>query len=233
MNDKQLSKRLERVAAYLNEYGKIADIGSDHAYLPCFLGLHNESIKAIAGEINDGPFQSAQMQVKHSGLVGRVEVRKGSGLDVLNRNDAVEAIAIAGMGGPLIATILADGKEKLAAVKRLVLQPNIAAHTIRNWLVSNGFVLVAEEILEEDGKIYEILIAEPSETKPVYSQPDLLLGPFLRNEQAAPFVKKWSREVRAWEQVLKQLEKGNESESTQAKRQEISEKLALVKEVLQ
>ncbi|WP_054710910.1 tRNA (adenine(22)-N(1))-methyltransferase TrmK [Bacillus sp. JCM 19041] len=233
MNDKQLSMRLERVAAYLDSYRKIADIGSDHAYLPCFLGLRNESVQAIAGEINEGPFQSAKMQVRRSGLSERVEVRKGSGLSVIDSEDEVRAIAIAGMGGPLIASILEDGKDRLTGVERLVLQPNIAAHAVREWLIRNKYYLVDEDILEEDGKIYEILVAEPWKEERHYTEMELLLGPFLSKKRTIPFKKKWQREVDAWNQVLKELEKGKQSNETVAKRNEIIEKIKIVKEVLQ
>lgn len=225
--------RLERVAAYLDSYSKIADIGSDHAYLPCFLSLRTESIQAIAGEINEGPFQAAKKQVSRSGLSERIEVRKGSGLSVIESKDKVEAIAIAGMGGPLIASILEDGKNRLTGVQRLVLQPNIAAHTIRKWLIHNKYYLVDEDILEEDGKIYEILVAEPSkEEKKDYTEIELLLGPFLSKRRPDPFIKKWQREVDAWKQVLKELEKGKQSNETVTKRNEIIEKIKMVEEVL-
>ncbi len=224
--------RLERVAAYLDSYSKIADIGSDHAYLPCFLSLRTESIQAIAGEINEGPFQAAKKQVSRSGLSERIEVRKGSGLSVIESKDKVEAIAIAGMGGPLIASILEDGKNRLAGVQRLVLQPNIAAHSIRKWLIHNKYYLVNEDILEEDGKIYEILVAEPSKEKRHYTEIELLLGPFLSKRRPVPFKKKWQREVDAWKQVLKELEKGKQSNETVAKRNEMIEKIKMVEEVL-
>ena len=80
----------------------------------------------------------------------------------------MDCITIAGMGGSFIASILEQGKEKLAQVTRLVLQPNISAISIREWLLENGWGLTAEEILEEDGKIYEILVAEQGDEKAAY-----------------------------------------------------------------
>ncbi len=232
MNANQLSTRLERVADYLKGFQTIADIGSDHAYLPCYLALNNKMVKAIAGEVNDGPYQSAQAQVVKSGLSEQVQVRKGNGLAVIGEQDQIEAVAVAGMGGPLIASILEDGKEKLNGIKRLVLQPNIAAHTIRIWLVKNGFTLVDEIMVKEDDKIYEILVAEPVSHPPIYTAADVLLGPILRDKQGSAFKEKWEREVHSWEQVLNQLQKGKPSKEKEIKHQELMQKISLVKGVL-
>ena len=159
MNEMNLSKRLKKVADFLPDEAVFADIGSDHAYLPCYAILHQKAVKAIAGEITDGPLQSAQQQVHRLELDEQISVRKGNGLEVIEKGE-VNAVTIAGMGGALIASILNEGKHKLAGHERLILQPNIHAHHIRLWLYQEGYELMDEVILEEDGKIYEIIIAE-------------------------------------------------------------------------
>ncbi|WP_263706029.1 tRNA (adenine(22)-N(1))-methyltransferase [Shouchella tritolerans] len=233
MNDRQLSLRLERVASYLSHFKRIADIGSDHAYLPCYLALRCPGLFAIAGELNEGPYQSACAQVRRSGLSDAVEVRKGNGLEVLNSDDDVEAIAIAGMGGPLIASILEDGKTKLRGVQTLVLQPNIAAHAVREWLSDHEFSISAEEIIEEDGKIYEIIVAVPEKDPSHLTEADLLFGPILRHEQAPAFQKKWRREQHSWLQVLEELKKGKQTKEMGEKQRKLERKLQLVKEALE
>lgn len=85
MNEEQLSKRLEKVASYITKNERIADIGSDHAYLPCFAVKNQTASFAIAGEVVDGPFQSAQKQVRSSGLTEQIDVRKGNGLAVIEK----------------------------------------------------------------------------------------------------------------------------------------------------
>lgn len=234
MNTDRLSNRLETVAKYIPAGAKFADIGSDHAYLPCYMLKKQKASFAIAGEVVDGPFLSAQKQVVNEGLSDVISVRKGNGLEVINDGE-VDCITIAGMGGSLIAAILDDGKDKLRSVKRLVLQPNVSAYSIRIWLMENDWSLVTEEIIEEDDKIYEVLVAERGEGKKPYSSlidAELLLGPYLSKEKNQAFQKKWSMEKANWERIIGRLETANETEETAAKRQELSWKIALVQEVL-
>lgn len=234
MNTDKLSVRLATVAKYVPEGAPTADIGSDHAYLPCYLAKNGGISFAIAGEVAQGPYQSAERNVSAEGLSEIISVRMGDGLEVINQGE-VECITIAGMGGALIASILENGKEKLGAVKRLVLQPNISAISIRKWLLENNWGLVNEEIIEEDGKIYEILIAEKGDPKRPYRsnlEAGLLLGPFLVQKQTPPFKKKWAMERKNWKRIYEQLEFTAETSETIEKKQELIEKIKLVEVVL-
>lgn len=234
MNTDKLSARLETVVKYIPEGSRIADIGSDHAYLPCYVVGKGLVPFAIAGEVVEGPYQSAKKQVESEGLTDQVLVRKGNGLEVISVGE-VDCITIAGMGGALIATILDQGKEKLKGIKRLILQPNISAISIRTWLLNNGWELMDEEILEEDGKIYEVLVAEqgiPLKPYPESIQTSLLVGPFLRSKMSITFVKKWSGEIKNWRRILENLEKAADSEENNQKKKELHEKILMVEEVL-
>ncbi|PLT34678.1 tRNA (adenine(22)-N(1))-methyltransferase TrmK [Bacillus sp. V5-8f] len=234
MNHEKLSMRLESVANYIPKNSILADIGSDHAYLPCYAILKGLASKAIAGEVAEGPFQSARQQVKQTELEQLVEVRKGDGLEVLSPNEAT-CITIAGMGGSLISNILESGKEKLDGVKRLILQPNVGASNIRYWLIENGWELIDEEILEEDEKIYEILIAEKGDPLRAYrSDRDsgIFLGPFLKENRNGTFLKKWSLEKAHWKKILKQLEEKGQSPEIAQKRRELEKKIKMVEEAI-
>jgi tRNA (adenine22-N1)-methyltransferase len=230
LNTEKLSERLETVARFVPNGSKLADIGSDHAYLPCYLVKKGIVPFAIAGEVVLGPYNSAKGHVEEEGLSGKILVRMGDGLDVLEPGD-VNCITIAGMGGALITSILERGKEKLGDVDRLILQPNISAVTIRKWLLENKWQLIEEEMIEEDGKIYEILVAEKGDpNKPYTDNPEaeLLLGPFLMKKKGDAFLRKWKMEERNWHNILAQLENASPSKDTNEKKQEI---LELIKRV--
>lgn len=212
MNSLQLSKRLEKVASYLCKGANFADIGSDHAYLPCFVCLQDEAATAIAGELNEGPYLSALNQVKAQGLAHRISVRKGDGLAVLTPNE-VHQVVIAGMGGTLISQILEQGKDKLLGVNRIIAQPNMDAKTLRNWFFENGFELVEEEIIEEDGHFYEILIADrgvPSRPYTNAHEKEFYFGPFLMKQKSETFKNKWLEELDKKQKVIQQMKKASQ-----------------------
>ncbi|MCZ0755576.1 tRNA (adenine(22)-N(1))-methyltransferase [Anoxybacillus sp. J5B_2022] len=233
MNELKLSKRLETVVSFIPKGSRLADIGSDHAYLPCYAYLHGYIVAAIAGEVADGPFRSAEQQVIKTGLSDVISVRKGDGLAVIEPGE-VDCITIAGMGGTLIANILEAGKCKLPGVQRLILQPNVGAHVVRTWLMDNGWELIAERILEEEGQIYEVLVAEKGEPHKPYRhlEVELLVGPFLRQERSDVFLKKWRKEIEHWKRIIAELEEKATTPEGMAKKAELERKIQLVEEVL-
>lgn len=236
MNEMKLSKRLETVANFILKDTVFADIGSDHAYLPCYSILQGIAKGAIAGEITDGPFISAKKQVIKCELTEVISVRQGDGLSVIEEGESVDCITIAGMGGGLIKKILEDGASKLTGVKRLILQPNIHANFIRQWMIDNGWELIAEEIIEEDNKIYEILVAEIGNPMQPYQtnslQAGLLLGPHLAKKKSTVFQKKWTQECNHWKTIVQQLEQAGHTYETNEKFKELSTQIKLVEEVL-
>jgi tRNA (adenine22-N1)-methyltransferase len=235
MNAEKLSNRLEAVANNIPQGARLADIGSDHAYLPCNVVKKGIVPAAIAGEVAEGPFQSALDQVKSEGLANQIDVRKGDGLEVIKPGE-VDCITIAGMGGTLISNILDREKVKLDGVTRLVLQPNVGSFAVRRWLIDNGWELLKEEILKEDGKIYEILVAERGEPLRAYQQMDLeegiLFGPFLMTEKSLIFTEKWNQEKKNWERIVSQLDEAVQNEETSSKRQELERKIRMAEEAL-
>ncbi|MEK4715297.1 tRNA (adenine(22)-N(1))-methyltransferase [Sporosarcina sp. FSL K6-5500] len=230
MNSERLSNRLKAVASFVDEGAVVADIGSDHAYLPCFL-IHTKKVKrAVAGEVAKGPFESAVKNVRREGFSDAITVRLADGLFAIEENDAVDTVTIAGMGGPLIATILESGKDRLSQVKRIIAQPNIYSRAIREWAVSNGWKIIKEHILKEDGKIYEIIVMEKGQA--VYEELELMAGPLLLTSKTDVFIEKWESELSEWNRVLDSLEKTIETEAIKTKKVQLVRHIALVRKVL-
>jgi tRNA (adenine22-N1)-methyltransferase len=230
MNAQKLSKRLEAVAAFVPTGAVVADIGSDHAYLPCYLVHHEIVNKAIAGEIVKGPYESAVKQVRSEGLNKHITVRLANGLKAIEKQDKVDTITIAGMGGPLIVSILENDPEVLNHVTRLILQPNIHAKAIRQWALKNNWAILDEVILEEDGKIYEILVLQKGIM--TLTEAEILLGKLLIAEKSEVFKGKWSKEIDNWKRVLASIQVADQTPEIVEKREELLRLIGLVEEVL-
>ncbi len=232
-----LSLRLQAIADQIPLGARVADIGSDHAYLPTFLAQTGTSSFIIAGEVNDGPFQSARKQIKAADLERFVHVRKGSGLSVVDPNE-VNTIVIAGMGGSLITQILMDGIDKLSGVTQLVLQPNVGEEMVRRFGLEHGWELVEEQIIEEDDRIYEILsFVKGDAYKPYREQQvpiELLLkvGPYLIRKKGYTFHKKWNIELAKRQQVLDQLKQSSNTTAVN-RREKLEAEYRQLKELVQ
>ena len=211
---------------------RLADIGSDHAYLPIYLVLKQQIPFAIAGEVVRGPYESAKKQVAKNGLENQIIVRLADGLAAIHAEDQIDAISIAGMGGALIRNILENGKQQgqLTGNETLILQPNVGEATLRNWLIRNDYEIRHEEILEENQKIYEIIVAIPSDRNLSYSKKELFFGPILLKERSLIFLQKWQKELTNKQRVLKELTKAQELPLE--KIAEVKEQLQWIEEVL-
>lgn len=230
MNAQKLSKRLETVASFVPTGAIVADIGSDHAYLPCYLVHQNIVNKAVAGEVVKGPYESALRQVKLEGLEDKVIVRLADGLQAIEDNDQVDTITIAGMGGPLIVSILEKNPEALTSVTRLILQPNIHAKVIREWALRNEWAILDEVILEEDEKIYEVLVLQRGKMK--LNEEQIILGPHLVAQKSNTFMKKWTREIDNWKRVLQSIEQAEQTPEIVQKKKELVHLISLVEEAI-
>jgi len=230
MNAQKLSKRLETVAKFVPQDAIVADIGSDHAYLPCYLVHNNIAKSAIAGEVVKGPYDSACHEVQKEQLTNKITVRLADGLAAIEPGDEVTAITIAGMGGPLIMSILEKHPLALEGVERLILQPNIHAKVIREWALQNSWKIIDEVILLEDEKIYEILVLERGEMN--LSELEKLLGPVLKQQHSDVFHSKWTREVEQWGHVREALQKAEQTPEILTKSDELANLIEAVGEVL-
>ena len=152
-----LGPRLTRIARYVPQDAKLGDIGTDHAHLPIFLCEQGRVGSAVAVDIHKGPFESAKAAVQSHGLETKIKVRQGNGLHPLFP-DEVDTLTIAGMGGNSILEILSGRPDVLEQVKQLILQPQGAEGKVRKVLLDRGWRLQDEALVEEDGKVYVVMV---------------------------------------------------------------------------
>lgn len=205
----ELGERLTRVASYVPNESKVCDVGSDHAYLPVYLIQNDQISCAIAGEVVEGPYLSAKQTVRDYRMENRIEVRLGDGLQILSKEDDITAVTICGMGGELISRILEAGYNggHLNGRERLILQPNVAEHFVREWLMNHSYHIVEETVVEDNHRLYEIIVAEPVDKRVEYSELELKYGPILLKESSELSVAKWNRTNRKNKEILEQLQK--------------------------
>ncbi|TYO97311.1 tRNA (adenine(22)-N(1))-methyltransferase [Desulfallas thermosapovorans] len=164
----ELSKRLAAVARHVPVGAAVADIGTDHAYLPVYLVRQGISARVVAGDINYGPFEGALLTVRDSGLEKYIDLRMGDGLQILKPGE-VNVLVVAGMGGKTVCDIFEQGRSVLQQVRRLIIQPMRDIPEVRRWLTGNGWRLVDEDMVTEDGHYYVIIVAEPGMERPADS----------------------------------------------------------------
>ena len=222
MNEHTLSMRLERVAAHVPNGARLADIGSDHAYLPVALVRRGVIDAALAGEVATTPFQAAERTVRDSGLEQQITVRLADGLAAIEARGGITAISLCGMGGETIRDILEAGKAHLSGAERLILQPNGGEQPLRLWLMRNGYRIVSEELLHENRFYYEIIVAERADPV-VYTAEQLFFGPLLMQARSPVFLAKWQRALRLRQKTLAAFERAQAV--PEAKLQEISQQI--------
>lgn len=157
-----------------------------------------------------------------------IDVRLGDGLSVLRQNESIQNITICGMGGPLIARILNEGRIHLANGPRLILQSNIQTEVLRYTLMTLNYQIIEEVILEEKGHIYEIVVAKAYGSSGSFRQKELKFGPKLLQNKNEIFYKKWRHELEALNHIRNQLN----SELHHERLKEIDNDISLITEVL-
>ena len=208
----------------------LADIGTDHGYIPIYLIEHKRIPKAIAMDVNRGPLEKAKEHIMQAGLQDKIETRLSDGLEKLKPDEA-ESILIAGMGGPLTVRILSEGAGKLGACRELILQPQSDLKAVRTYLEREGWKIVREEMVQEEGKFYPMMRAVPGEECKI-TPIQLRFGPLLL-ANCHPVLKDYLlREQHINEKILASLE-GQESEAAKARISEVEAELAMVREALE
>lgn len=160
----QLDNRLRAVADFVVPGSRVADIGTDHAYLPVYLVEAGKADFVVAGDKNTGPCEAAFRTVREHGMGDRISVRQGDGLAILKEGE-VDTVCIAGMGGSLMCEILGAYPEQLKEIGMLVLQPMNDVPELRKWIYQHYWHIEDEDLALSDGRIYEIIMAKRGRRK--------------------------------------------------------------------
>ncbi len=153
-----LSERLTAVASMVTPGLNVADVGCDHGYLAIYLVKKGISPRVIAMDINHGPLQRADENIREAGFDGKIDVRLSNGLEMLERGE-VSSIVMAGMGGPLMTDIIDRGIDICDGARELILQPQSEIEEVRHYLEDHGYRIISEDIVLEDGKYYPMMKA--------------------------------------------------------------------------
>ena len=215
----ELSKRLYAVAGLVTEGASVADIGTDHGYVPIYLVESGIASKVIALDVNQGPLNRARMHIVGHGLGDRIETRLSDGLAMI-RPGEVDTVIASGMGGPLTIRILQEGKEVADQLNALILQPQSEICRVRRFLTENGYRIEQEDMVLEDGKYYPVMRVVHG-TKEPYEEWEYLYGKRLLEARHPVLLEFLKRELHIKESILEQLAGRSGSESARERAKEI------------
>ncbi|MEG1871060.1 MAG: class I SAM-dependent methyltransferase [Peptostreptococcaceae bacterium] len=215
----KLTDRLLKIASLVDDGKRVADIGTDHGYIPVY--LLNEGVVpfAILADVNKGPLENASKEVRYNKLTDKTDLRLGSGIEVLEQGE-VDEVIIAGMGGILISELLEAKKEVSNTVEKLILQPMQAQEELRKYLLSNGYEILNEVLVKEDFRVYEIIVTKyTGKNTEIQDEVYFEVGTKLI-ENKDPLLKEFlDKKIYKYNSVIEKLE-GKSGEAIDKKREE-------------
>ena len=225
-----LSKRLLAVASAVTPGNRVADIGTDHGYVPIYLVENGRIPSAIAMDVNRGPLERAVRHIREQGLESRISTRLSDGMTELKSHEA-DTVILAGMGGDLICRILWKRKDLLDEHPELVLQPQSEWFKVRHTLHDLGYRIKQEWFLKDEGKYYVIMKAIPGQEK-YDREADYVYGAVLEVECLPVYKEYLLREEKKRQGIMNRiLENVKEDPSSQSKRlDELTVELGMIRE---
>ena len=226
----ELSKRLQAVADLISSDLTVADVGTDHGYIPIYLIETGKCKKTFAMDVNRGPLLRAKEHIEEHGLESQIETRLSDGVKHLAVGEC-EAVVIAGMGGALTIKILEDGRSIFKSLREFVLQPQSELHKVREYLLEQGYSIVAEDMVQEDGKFYPMMKVING-TSDAYHAIEFRYGKLLLLEQNTVLKAFLEKEKQTKKMILQNLQK-EDGLHIEVRRKEIEEELEGIEYALQ
>lgn len=226
----ELSNRMKAVAELVTQGNRVCDVGCDHGYVSIYLVQTKKTPKVLAMDVNQGPLAAAKEHIVKFGVEDYIDLRLSDGLSNYQIGEA-DTLICAGMGGRLLMEILEKAPEKTADFQELILQPQSEIPLFRSFLRKKGYIVVAEDMIWEEGKFYPMMKAVPQKgkmntekSKEGYSLEDRF-GPLLLKERNPVLLRFIMQEKRVKESILKKLEDCENREEIEKRRSELREDL--------
>lgn len=207
-----MNLRLNTLAQMVDPGSRVADIGTDHAYLPIELVRTGKINFAVASDIAKGPLKNAQEDIQKAGFQDKIETRLGAGLETITLKDNIDTVVIAGMGGKLMTQILEDAWKNGFKFQNLVLEPNIGEPGVRNWLMEHQYKILAEDLIAEAGHTYELIKAQYVSKTIKLSEKEIFFGPKILAEKNPVFYQKWQGQLEYHQKLLNNLNKAKQKD---------------------
>ena len=225
----RISKRLEQVAAFVPEGSRLADIGTDHGYVPIFLISEGKIDTALAMDVRKGPLARAGEHIREHGFQDQIETRLSDGLRMLQSGEA-DAVVMAGMGGELIIRIMEEGRHVWDTVRTWVLSPQSDLDKVRRFLAAQGFQIAEEAMLKEEGKYYTVMRVIRGTMKDG-REIDYLYGNYLITAQNPVLFEYLNKEIRQAELIVEHLRRQG-TDSAKQRIHELNREIGRMKEAI-
>lgn len=224
---------MKAVASMVSKGNVLADIGTDHGYVPIALVQQKRIPRAIAMDVNVGPLQRATEHIAMCQLEDYIETRLSDGVEGLRENEA-DSILIAGMGGELVIHILTAGEEVCRLAKELILQPQSELRKVRKFLREHKYKIIDEDMVLEEGKYYPMMKVIPVEEDSFWEDkpediiiPCDMYGPILLKNGNPTLRKFLVKQHKQLTQILSSLELQPESEAIAERKKQVAEELSI------
>ena len=221
----ELSKRLKRIAEHVDKCESVADIGTDHGYIPIYLVKEGICKKAIASDINKGPIEKAKVNVAFEGVSDKVKWLLGPGLNPLKVGE-VNGVILAGMGGNLTRDILLADMDKVKKYDFIILQPAQNPEVLREFLYKNDYEIIDEDLIKDEGRFYELFKVKYNENSEKLVFEDELeyeVSPLLREKNHPLFKEFIEEKINRCETILSFIKE--DTEAAKKRKSDLEEKI--------